>query len=330
MPAGIGTTGGIINYSGLLYNTSDVSAPLVNSLPTRKVASVEFVVNSSFAMGDASQPEISETASMTAPAPSFVTREQKTNVVQIFQKTTGVSYLKQANTGALGGLNVAGQANNVANEFDFQVGVKTAEMRRDLEFSLLNGEYQKSTGDAVASKTKGLVNAIESNVLDAGAKELDPYILDELLRTMATDSPTANLNGLVLMCDAITRSQITNNWAKLPGFILPNSRTVSGIAITDLVTNYGTIGIMVHPMMKAKTALLVNFDVLSIAELDVPGKGNFFWEMLAKDGATEKGMIYGQAGLDFGPEWYHAKITNLSGTVTVPGTVTPEEPVNIK
>ena len=44
----------------------------------------------------------------------------------------------------------------------------------------------------------------------------------------------------------------------------------------------------------------------------VPGKGNFFLEELAKVGAGTKKQIFGQIGLDHGPEWYSAKITNLS------------------
>ena len=44
----------------------------------------------------------------------------------------------------------------------------------------------------------------------------------------------------------------------------------------------------------------------------VPGKGSFFLEQLAKTGAGETYMIYGEVGLDHGPEWMSAKITNIS------------------
>lgn len=40
------------------------------------------------------QPEISETASLTAPQPEMVTRSQLTNVTQIFQKSVAISYGK--------------------------------------------------------------------------------------------------------------------------------------------------------------------------------------------------------------------------------------------
>ena len=41
-------------------------------------------------------------------------------------------------------------------------------------------------------------------------------------------------------------------------------------------------------------------------------KGNFFLEELAKVGAGVKYQLFGQIGLDHGPEWYAGKITGLS------------------
>ena len=45
---------------------------------------------------------------------------------------------------------------------------------------------------------------------------------------------------------------------------------------------------------------------------DIFGKGNFFLEQLAKTGAGETYQIFGQIGLDHGPEWMSAKFTNIS------------------
>ncbi len=47
-------------------------------------------------------------------------------------------------------------------------------------------------------------------------------------------------------------------------------------------------------------------------------EGNFFLEPLAKSGAADKYQIYGQAGLDYGAEWYHGKITGLGTSFTAP------------
>lgn len=303
----------VLNYSGQLFDKTNTDTPLVASLPRRDTNSVEFVINSTYATEAPEQPAISETASLTAPDPTYVTRAQETNVVQIFQYTTGVSYMKQANTGTMAGVNIAGQQNNVPNEFDFQMGVKTKKARTDLEYTLINGAYQKASDDSTANKTRGLVAAITTNVEAAADAEMNFDLLNKLLRKMAKNN--ADMSNLVILCDDITKAQITNNWSKLPGFLLPNSRNVGGLAIDQIVTPHGTIGVMVHRMCPAQTALVVNMGVLEIVEMPTPGKGNFFWEPLAKVGAGDKGHLYGTAGLDYGPEWYHGKITGLNAAV---------------
>ena len=71
-------------------------------------------------------------------------------------------------------------------------------------------------------------------------------------------------------------------------------------------------------MQPAGTALLLNLDVISHVYQPVPGKGNFFLEPLAKTGAGEKYQLFGQLGLDHGPEWYHGKFTGIATTFTAP------------
>lgn len=323
MASGIAQSFTVLNYSGMLFDKTNTDTPLVANLPRRNTNSVEFVINSTYATEAPSQPAISETASLTAPEPTFVTRNQATNVVQIFQETTGVSWMKQSNTGTMSGVNIAGQQNNVPNEFDFQVGVKTKKVRTDLEYTLINGTYQKASNDSTANKTRGLIEAITTNTKDASTKELNYDLLNEVLRTMFKNN--ADMSNLIILCDDITKAQITNNWSKLPGFYLPQSRNVGGLAIDQIVTDHGTLGVMVHRMVPASTAIIVNMAVLEIVEMPVVAKGqllgNFFWTDLPLSGAGDKGMIYGQAGLDYGPEWYHAKITNLAATVA---PITPE------
>ncbi|WP_446677904.1 SU10 major capsid protein [Streptomyces hydrogenans] len=45
--------------------------------------------------------------------------------------------------------------------------------------------------------------------------------------------------------------------------------------------------------------------------LEIPGKGMLFAEPLAKVGASEKWQLYGEVGLEYGPESYHGLITDL-------------------
>jgi hypothetical protein len=58
---------------------------------------------------------------------------------------------------------------------------------------------------------------------------------------------------------------------------------------------------------------VVSLGECSPVYLEVPGKGHFFAEPLAKTGAYEKVQLYGEVGLAYGNERMHGKITGLSG-----------------
>ena len=117
----------------------------------------------------------------------------------------------------------------------------------------------------------------------------------------------------------------------------PATRNENGIQIRKLILPLGEINIALGKYLPSGTALLLNFEVIRPVEQPVPGKGNFFLEPLSKTGAGEKYQLFGQIGLDHGPEWYHGKITGLSTTFTAPTgekkvvvTNTEENPVNTK
>ena len=78
---------GVLNYSGMLFNKGNTRTPLSSIIGGRaKITNhVEFVTGQEFTSGGGAQPAISESASLTAPDATVVTRAQKTNVTQIFQ-----------------------------------------------------------------------------------------------------------------------------------------------------------------------------------------------------------------------------------------------------
>ena len=64
--------------------------------------------------------------------------------------------------------------------------------------------------------------------------------------------------------------------------------------------------------MPTSTLLIADLSVCKPVFLPVPGKGVLFYEELSRTGASEKGHLYGQIGLDYGPEEYHGTITGLT------------------
>lgn len=314
------TSFGVLNYSGMLFNKGNTRTPLSTLIGSRAKTTnhVEFVTGQEFTGGgnNPAQPAISENASLTAPNATVVTREQKTNVTQIFQESVGISYAKQSNMGTLSGLNVANQQANPINELDFQVARKIEKIQRDIEYTFINGVYNKATTDATINKTRGLVPAITSNVTAMSNKPLGLWdIADMVEKIYGSNAPT---DGLVLWCDAITMFQINADAVQNGLTVVPAAREINGIALSSVVTPLGVVYLYLGECLPAGTALLLDLNVIAPVYQPVPGKGNFFLEPLAKVGAGEKYQLFGQIGLDHGPEWYHGKFTGIATTFTKP------------
>lgn len=315
--ANIMTSHNLLNYSGMLFAKGNAATPFSTLIggKSRTTNSWKFPTSLVYEIGGGSQPEISESASLTAPTPSFVTREQNVNVCQIFQETLGISYGKMSSMGQLSGVNIAGQSANPQNELDFQVGVRMKKVAKDIEATFLNGVYQDGLYDDVAYKTKGIVNAITSITADAEGQPLGYWMVATLLRELAGNAPVSNL---VLMAKGINILQLNADALANHMTVIPSSRTVNGIAIDTLVTPFGSIGLMANDFLADGVAVIVNPTVCAPVYMPVPGKGNFFLEQLAKTGAAETWQLYGQIGLDFGAEYYHAKITGLKDSFDAP------------
>lgn len=314
----VATSFGVLNYSGMLFNKGNTRTPLSAIIGGRAKTTnhVEFVTGQEYSTAGGTQPEISETASLTAPSPTVVTRTQKTNVTQIFHETVGISYAKMSNMGTLNGVNIANQQANPVNELDFQVAAKMQKVNRDIEFTFLQGAYQKATEDGVANKTRGLTTAIESNVITMGSKPLGLWnIADGVKKVYEANAPQ---DGLVLWCDATTMFQVNADAVQNGLTVIPAAREVNGIKLSSVITPIGVVYLYLGEFLPKGTALLLNLDVISPVFQPVPGKGNFFLELLSKTGAGETYQLFGQIGLDHGPEWYHAKFTGIAQTFTAP------------
>lgn len=315
--AGVGTVWNLPNYFGELFTADMTNTPILNALGgmdsgRKQTSNFEFVTGSEYDFPTATQPAITETGSLTAPTATAAVRGQDKNVTQIFQQAVNVSYAKLSNTGRLSGVNTAGTSNNVQDELDFQTMFNLAIIARNVEYTIINGTYQISTGVAVANKTRGLLAVCDltgSTAIDALAGTLTTTLVNTMLRTMFENG--APMQNLVIYANAAKKQKISSLYE-----LNPRSRVVGGNAIDAIVTDFGEIGIMPpHRFMTDTDILCVDMNYLGIVTQPVPGKGNMFYEPLAKTGAAEQGQVFGQLGLDHGPAFAHGKIENLAAGV---------------
>lgn len=307
-----------LNYSGALFNKGNTRTPFLSMIAGKNATtnSVEFVLGQDYQTEEGEIPSISETASLTAPDATRVTREQKTNVTQIFHESIGISYAKQSNMGTLSGANIAGQKANPMNELDFQTAAKLKKIQRSLEKTCIQGVYNKATTDATVNKTRGMNAAITTNVLAANGATLDLWLVNELMQKIREKN--GDISGLTLWLDTISLNQLNGNAVENGMEMGKAYANEFGIQVRDLLMPLGKVAVALGEFIPEGTAYLFNFDAIRGVEQPVPGKGNFFRELLAKTGAGEKYQIFGQFGLDYGNELFHGKITGLSTTFTKP------------
>lgn len=315
------------NYSGLLYNKANTKTPFLNMISgnVRYTNSVEFVTGQFYTSEEGAIPNISETASLTAPTATFVTRTQLSNVTQIFMESVAISYAKMSNMATLSGVNIAGQVANPQNELDFQIARKMEKIKRSIEKAFIQGTYNKATTDATVNKTRGMVEAITTNVTSAesgtGANKvnapLDLWLINDVVTKI--NNAGGDISNLVILTNATNILQLHGNAVELGMPVGKEYMSAFGIQVRDVMLPVGTtVKVALGEFIPDGTALVINPSVVGPVEQPTPGYGNFFLEPLAKTGAGEKYQIFGQIGLDHGPEWYHGKITGLSTTFTKP------------
>ncbi len=308
---GMGTTWNLPNYSGELFSADAINTPLLSTIGGltggKMTTNFVFPTSSEYDFAAASQPDISETASLTAPSGTEAVRTQVENVVGIHQQAVELSYHKQGNVGRMTGINTIGQANNAPSELDFQISYNLQKIARDVEYSFINGVYAKTTVSGTANQTRGIIECADDagNTIAAIAADLSTDLVNQLLLKMADHG--AYFSNVQIHVNAFQKQAITALYK-----IEPRDRTDGGANISMLYTDFGIFEIVWNRFVPADTIVFVDVAYCAPVFMEVPGKGVLFYEELAKTGASERGQIYGEIGLDHGPEFMHGSITGLA------------------
>ena len=314
--SGQGTSWNLPNYLGALYLMGANQTPFLNMIGglqggrARLVSHFEHALASTWDLETAAQPAIDETTSATAPTATSYVRGQDKNTCQIFQESVNVTYKKLSLGGSITadattGLVGMDDVNSVEDELDFQINANMKQIAVNCEYSMLNGVYQQATDAGTAAKMRGIVTACSTNAVNASSADLSRDLVNELLRTMAANG--SQFINPVIFVNAFQKQRLSEIFGYAPA-----DRNVGGLDIKQIETDFAMLGIVWAPHMVTSTLLIADLAVCQPVFCPVPSKGVLFYEELAKAGAAEQGQIYGQIGLDYGPEEFHGKITNLT------------------
>ena len=132
-------------------------------------------------------------------------------------------------------------------------------------------------------------------------------MVDALLAEMHVAG--APFRNLVIHCGAWNKQLLTSIYG-----LAPRDRNVGGMNITQIETSVaGNVGIVLNRHQLASTIGFYDMSVVRPRFMEIPGKGYMFVEPMAKTGAADKAQLYGEVGLEYGPEQWHGHIT---GTTT--------------
>lgn len=337
---GMGTTYNLPNYVGELFTASREDTPLLSAIGGLTGGRATKATSFEWQGYDLRDPDDTRQRLEGADAPDGEarTRYKASNVVEIHQEAVNLSYTKQ---GAIGQLNTDGaQTVNIggtivpADELSWQISQQLKQIARDVEYSFIKGTYANPDDNTSPRRTRGLLEAITTNVMETThtAKTLTADdVLD--LAQMAWDNGgirESETRTIVVNSDlkrALTRCFVTDAGYK------EETRNVGGVNLQTIETDFGRFNIMLDAYMPKDKLLVLSLEQLAPRFLEIPGKGHFFVEPLAKTGASDKAQIYGEIGLEYGDQKAHALLTvapAAASTVKVTGVTLNKKTAAVK
>lgn len=388
----LGTTYNLPNYTGILFALTPEETPLFSAIGGltggRQTTSTEFEWET-FDGRTAAQPDVLEGAD--APTLTGRVRANVTNVAQIHQSAVGVSYTKLAAYGQKSGTNNDAM-NPVRDELDWQVEQELNAMVRDINYSFINGVYQKPVDNTTSRRTRGLLAAITTNaltmpegtaiavtweaddeVMTAGAahglvvgdrirvdvltgstgqvdgvyyvittpsattftisatkggsvaaisadgtanvykkQSVSVSRLGDLMQSVYDQGGITNQATATIVTNSAGKRQISSAYAEYAGKFTETTRNIGGVNVDTIVTDFGVLNVMLDRHMPQGTLVVASLEQLAPVFLEIPGKGHFFAEELAKTGATDRTQLYGEVGLAYGNEKAHGKLTDFA------------------
>jgi hypothetical protein len=315
--SGQGTTYNLPNYHGELFTITPTETPFLSAIGGLNSAKQTKAVTFEWQTVDRRASSAGNVALEGAAAPTGTERSRSnvSNVVEIHHSAIEVSYTKLAAQGQFSGANVAPQWDDlVADELALQTQAELESMAVDIEQSFLSGTFQSPANNATPRKTRGILTAIATNVLANGGtgRALTAAILNGAFKTAFDNGAKLPQDKTVIMVGSAQKVALTAAYQQSYLNAPVRNNTIGGVAMDTVVTDFGTFSVMLNRWMPAGQLAIVDLSVCYPWFLEIPGKGLLFTEELARTGASRKFQLYGEIGLEYGPENFHALVKDLS------------------
>lgn len=310
------------NFLGMLFNSNVRKTQFLTAIGGTDGANAlitsnpEFPLSVDYAIANPSQPNISENDSVGAINPTYFGLTQGTNVIQIFTEDVVVSNLRERAKGRLSGVNTAGEMPEETSELALQVKLHLEKMKRDMNFTALNGTKDATglTNSASALKTGGIIAGITTNVVadaDVSTSEKFKDAVMELIKKVYDkgmfELPTLVVNSTdkVKLSKAFTETNLTE---------VDRDRFVAGVGVNEIITDFGkSVYVIVDNDVPTGTILLADLAYIKpVFTRDVETGEIISVKPLPQRNGNAV-SIYAEFGLDYGAEFNHGKLTYTPG-----------------
>lgn len=308
---GQGTTFNLPNYVGELFAASPEDTPLLSAiggLTGGESVGATLFEWQGYDLRDAADNR-QRLEGANAPSGEERVRYNASNVLEIHQEAVEVSYTKQGANRQRGAGNTAvtvGTTVIPADELAWQLEQQFKQIARDVEKTFITGTYARPADNTAPRKTRGLLEAITTNVA-ASATLTEAAVLD-LFQEVWENGGIHEGETRTVIVNAALKRQLTKIFIKDAGYE-EQTRNVGGVSLQTFETDFGRANIMLNRYMPVDQLAVASLEELAPAFLEIPGKGHFFAEPLAKTGSADKVQIYGEIGLKYGNERKHGKLT---------------------
>lgn len=309
---GQGTTYNLPNYTGDLFLVSKEDTPFLAAIGGLTGGESAGSTTIEWQTEDMRDADITRQRVEGAQAPNSEERPRSrvSNVLEIHQEAVELSYTRQATTRMRSTdgekLVTIGTTTMPESELKHQLDLSLKQVARDVNKAFIAGTYQNPTDNTTPRKTRGLVEAITTNVVAGTGNLTEDLVLDTLQKVWEHGGIREGETRTILVGAKMKRA-LSKVFIKENGY-RETSRAVGGVSVQAIETDFGACNIMLDNDVPSDTLLVVSLEECVPVFLEIPGKGTFFAEPLAKTGAFDKVQLYGEIGLKYGAEQHHGKL----------------------
>ena len=300
------------DLSDVIYNISPTDTPFMSSVGKTKATATyhEWQTDSLAAPALGGAVEGADASSITAAPTTRIG-----NRTQIFTKSVAVA-------GTLEAVDKAGRKSEKA----YQLAKVSAELKRNIELTLLSNQVS-AAGNSSTARTLGGLQAWLSTNYDGGTSGVagsagstartdgtNRTFTETILKTVVAEVYTAGGTPKVLMVNP-AHKQVVSAFAGIAAqrYMAPSNEPTTIIGAADVyMSDFGTISVVPNRFMNStnsgsETAFLVDPDMAAVAYLRP-----FQTIELAKTGDSEKTQLLAELTLEVKNEAAHGIIADLS------------------